>query len=349
MAEDIPALQQLCYQIVTLKYGLTPEEIQELIKEEKPDNPPGLIIPVESNGVGPPLFIPPHCRVDPRVINAHLNGIEVPTFRRNDREYPLVSKSYGIYYRWWLEAREKNNCWTQRRSEGLLGGLDHWRKGYLSTYFYFDDLLLLNEHYRNSPCGTRHGPGISWHIRETPSTIYATSKAILQLCSYSPTAPLPNFRNLNQVQQGRVYQEIEGVIYWTLLEWTSINLAERKRFTIQALAHGTPEPDLPSLTTHYNGRSNVEYRLPIQTFVIAIVCTYQVVASQRYDEFHSIDKLRQVLLNRCRWRDRSLPRGTPPEKAIGSWEGGVPTILHRIPDDDVIKELFDKYRRPRRQ
>ena len=33
MAEDIPPLQQLCYRIVTLKYGLTPEEV-DILKEK---------------------------------------------------------------------------------------------------------------------------------------------------------------------------------------------------------------------------------------------------------------------------------------------------------------------------
>jgi hypothetical protein len=39
------------------------------------------------------------------------------------------------------------------------------------------------------------------------------------------------------------------------------------------------------------------YHLPFQTLVIATVCQYQVLASHSYANFHSIDHLRQVLLD----------------------------------------------------
>ena len=42
MAEDIPPLKQLCYRVATLKHGLTPEEIKDLIlttsQKKKGDN-----------------------------------------------------------------------------------------------------------------------------------------------------------------------------------------------------------------------------------------------------------------------------------------------------------------------
>ena len=63
MAEDTPALFHLCYRIVTHKRGLTPDEIRELIKPESASDP-----------------APPHRRVDPRAIKAHLLESEVPTF-----------------------------------------------------------------------------------------------------------------------------------------------------------------------------------------------------------------------------------------------------------------------------
>jgi hypothetical protein len=40
------------------------------------------------------------------------------------------------------------------------------------------------------------------------------------------------------------------------------------------------------------------YHLPVQTLVIATICQYQVVDSHSYANFHSIDDLRQVLLDR---------------------------------------------------
>ena len=197
MAEDISSLQQLCYRIVTLKYGLTPEEIKDLIKREDTEYPPAFIIPHELAETRP-IDILPHWRVDPRVIIAYLIGTEIPTFYINDREYPLVSKCYGTYYRCWVQEINLNNNRLGRQYPGLQSGLHHWRDGFLRTYFYFDDLLLLNEYYLDSP---REPVGTSWHLHKTPPTIYATAKAILQLCPYMPTTPLSDFRNLNDEQQ----------------------------------------------------------------------------------------------------------------------------------------------------
>ena len=320
MAEDIPPLYQLCYPIVTLKYGLTPEEIIDILKPEDTRSDTG------DTSVEPQLIVPPHQRIDPRTVEARLFHIDVPTFWVSAREYPLISKKYGLYYRFWLEALESNNRDIQRRSEGLQGGLDRWKNGYLKTCFYFDDLMLRNEHYQSMPCTS---PGIIWHARKTPSTIYATARAILQLCRHRPTTPPPDFQSLDQEQKNRAYREIEDKIS---------NHPTPTNFALQALAHGITGPELQSCTLTRHGRPYVVNRLPVHTFVIATVCKYQVIASQSYANFHSIDQLRQVLL------DRYVGRGPVDfhcRTTTDSWEGGAPAILRRIPDDEVVKELFD--------
>jgi hypothetical protein len=79
--------------------------------------------------------------------------------------------------------------------------------------------------------------------------------------------------------------------------------------------------------------------------VIATVCQYQVVASHSYANFHSIDDLRQVLLDR--YMERCGISSIKPHLwkvyQDSSWEGGAPTILHHIPVDDEIKGLYDIY------
>jgi hypothetical protein len=87
---NIPTLYQLCHQKVTLRYGLSREEIQELI-----DNPD--------------RRVPTHHQVDPRVIEVHLDVLTAPTFHIGTQEYSLVSRYYRLYYLNWLAAVNKNN------------------------------------------------------------------------------------------------------------------------------------------------------------------------------------------------------------------------------------------------
>jgi hypothetical protein len=58
--EDI-TLYQLCYWKVTHIYGLTPEEIEDLLTNPDP-------------------HIPSHHQVDPRIIKAYLTGESIPTY-----------------------------------------------------------------------------------------------------------------------------------------------------------------------------------------------------------------------------------------------------------------------------
>jgi hypothetical protein len=79
--------------------------------------------------------------------------------------------------------------------------------------------------------------------------------------------------------------------------------------------------------------------------VIATVCHYQVVASHSYANFHSIEDLRQVLLDQ--YVERCAVSGIEPHLwkvyQDSSWEGGAPAIFNPIQAEDEIKELYDIY------
>jgi hypothetical protein len=79
--------------------------------------------------------------------------------------------------------------------------------------------------------------------------------------------------------------------------------------------------------------------------VIATICHYQVVASHSYANFHSIDDLRQVLLDRYveRRRVSSIEPHLWKVYQNSSWEGGSPAIFNPIPVEDEIEGLYDIY------
>jgi hypothetical protein len=87
------------------------------------------------------------------------------------------------------------------------------------------------------------------------------------------------------------------------------------------------------------------YHLSVQMLVIATICQYQVIASHSYANFHSIDNLRQVLLNQ--YMERCGVSSIEPHLRKvyqdSSWEGGAPAILHHIRADDKIEGLYDIY------
>jgi hypothetical protein len=119
-------------------------------------------------------------------------------------------------------------------------------------------------------------------------------------------------------------------------------------FVNEALARGATGPNLqPCRDRTYKvfGEEYWVYHLPVQTLVIATICHYQVVASQSYVNFHSIDDLCQVLLNQYVER-RGVSSIEPHLQKVyqdSSWEGSAPAILDPIPADDEIKELYDIY------
>jgi hypothetical protein len=168
----------------------------------------------------------------------------------------------------------------------------------LQTYLYFDDFILRENYYWRLPtigCLT----GILWYTHKTPSTFYATAKRIIQLCPHSPTAPLPDFQGLSPEEKEGIYRHVEEE-----LKPGSGNRALTRchdSFVCEALARGATGPNLQPYrdrTYEVFGEEYWVYQLPVQTLVIATVCHYQVVASHSYANFHSIDDLRQVLLDR---------------------------------------------------
>jgi hypothetical protein len=319
-------LYQLSYRESTLRYSLFREEIQALI-----DNPD--------------RCVPTHHQVDPRVIEAHLGISTAPTFHISSQEYSLISRYYREYFLNWIAEVEVNNQSIQRHSQGLQAGIDCWRNGYLWMYVYFDDSFLRENYYRRLPT-IRLPTGILWYTHRTPSTIYATAKAIIQLCPHSPTAPLPDFQNLSPKQKEGIYHHVEEE-----LEPSLGNRALTRRhdtFVYEALARGATGPNLqPRRDRTYRvfREEYWVYHLPVQTLVIATVCHYQVVASHSYANFHSIDDLHQVLLDRYVER-RGISSIEPHLRKVyqdSSWEGSAPAIFDPVPAEDEIKELYDIY------
>jgi hypothetical protein len=302
------------------------EEIQDLI-----DNPD--------------RRVPTHHQVDPRVIEVHLGLSTAPTFHIGSQEYSLISRHYREYYLKWLAAVDANNQSIQQRSQGLQAGLDCWRNGYLWTYLYFDDSFLRENYYRCLPT-IGLTTGILWYAHRTPSTIYAMAKAIIQLCPHSPTAPLPDFQSLSPEQKEGIYHHIEEELKPSL----GNHAVNRHHYTFahEALACGVTGPNLqPHRDRSYKvfGKEYWVYRLPVQMLVIATICQYQVVASHSYANFHSIDNLHQVLLDRYMER-HGVSSIEPHLRKVyqdSSWEGGAPAILDHIPVDNEIKELYDIY------
>jgi hypothetical protein len=213
-------------------------------------------------------------------------------------------------------------------------------------YLYFDDSFLRENYYRCLPT-IRLATGILWYTHRTPSTIYTMAKAIIQLCPHSPTAPLPDFQSLSPKHKEGIYQHVEEKLKPSLVN-CMVNW-HQYTFVHKALAYGATGPDLqPRRDISYEvyGEEYWVYYLPVQTLVIASVCQYQVVASHSFTNFHSIDNLCQVLLDRYMERC-GISSIKPHLRKVyqdSSWEGGSPTILHHmIPADDEIKELYDIY------
>jgi hypothetical protein len=321
----IPTLYELSYQESILRYGLFREEIQDLI-----DNPD--------------RRVPTHHQVDPRVIEAYLGISTTPTFHIDSQEYSLISRYYHEYYPHWLAAVEANNQSIQR-AQGLQAGIDCWRNGYLRTYLYFDDSFLRENYYRRFPT-IRCPTGILWYVHKTPSTIYAMANRIIQLCPHSPTAPLPDFQGLSPKQKEGIYRHVEEELKPGSGNCTLTQCHDY--FVCEALARGATGPNLQPYrdrTYEVFGEEYWVYQLPVQTLVIATVCHYQVVASHSYANFHSIDDLRQVLLDQYMER-RGVSSFEPHLQRVNqgsSWEGGSPAIFNPIPPEDEIEGLYDIY------
>ena len=261
----------------------------------------------------------------------------------------MITKDYRERYRHHLGEVASRNRDYQRHLQGPYGAeelfhrtysdsdhlrlvrlaYDRWWLGYQKTYHHLDDILLQRIYPRGLPGEERE---VTWHARRTPSTIYATAKAILHLCPLLPTTPLPDFQSIDPVHRESIFCYIEDKSF--LIERNSV-LYKPYHY---ALAHGTIEPD----SWDEPDQPQPEHRCKdVYSFLIAAVCKYQVAVSQGYANFPSIDQLRQLLLDRAR-KHALVTDLNSPRTAIGSWEGGVPE-LRIIPNDEDIEALFNAY------
>jgi hypothetical protein len=150
-----------------------------------------------------------------------------------------------------------------------------WWHGYLITYHSFNDLILLRDHYKDS--FNYRISTVSWHMGKSAQDIYAMALTILQVGQ--PTIrlpPNPDFNSLSLEEKDRIYQD--------LLNQVDSLVLQIKAITYTALSWGDTGPALES-------------GLAIQKFVIAFVCRFQVILLHGFNNFPTIDDLRQILLD----------------------------------------------------
>jgi hypothetical protein len=142
--------------------------------------------------------------------------------------------------------------------------------------------------------------------------------------------PNPNFNSLSPEQKDRIYQELHWII--DSLDLWQISVAH------EAISCGDTGAD--------QGLG-----LSDQHFVIAFVCRFQVILLHGFNNFPTIDNLRQILLDR--YERIGLERGYQdtlrPDhqyrtvKEGSSWEGGGPIQLPYIPLDSTIADNYTRY------
>jgi hypothetical protein len=88
--------------------------------------------------------------------------------------------------------------------------------------------------------------------------------------------PNPDFNSLSPEEKDRIYQDLHWII--------NSLVPQIKAFAYKALLYVDTGPALES-------------GLAIQKFVIAFVCRFQVILSHGFDNFPTINDLRQILLN----------------------------------------------------
>jgi hypothetical protein len=204
-----------------------------------------------------------------------------------------------------------------------------WWHRYLITYHSFNDLILLRGHYQNS--FNYIISTVSWHTGESAQDIYATALTILQVGQ--PTIrlpPNPDFNSLSLEEKDRIYQDLHNQV--------DSLVPQRKSFAYKALSWGDTGPALES-------------GLATQEFVIAFVCRFQVILSHGFNNFPTIDDLRQILLDKYKrigleggYQDPLTPDHQYRTVREGaSWEGGGPIQLPYIPLDSTIADNYRQY------
>jgi hypothetical protein len=142
--------------------------------------------------------------------------------------------------------------------------------------------------------------------------------------------PNPDFNSLSLEEKDWIYQDLHNQV--------DSLVPQVKAFAYKALSYGDTGPALES-------------GLAIQKFVIAFVCRFQVILSHGFENFPTIDDLRQILLDQYEriglergYQDtlrpdhqfRTVEEGT-------SWEGSRPIRLPYIPLDSTIADNYMQY------
>jgi hypothetical protein len=205
-----------------------------------------------------------------------------------------------------------------------------WWHVYHITYHSFNDLILLRDHYKDS--FNYRIKTVSWHAGKSARDIYATALTIFQVGQLTiRLPPNPDFNSLSLEERDRIYQNLHNQV--------NSLVPHIKAFAYQALSYGDTGPALES-------------GLAIQKFVIAFVCRFQVILSHGFDNFPTIDNLRQLLLDQyerigleCDYQDTLRPDHLHQTVREGSsWEGGGPIQLPYIPLDSTIANNYTRYR-----
>jgi hypothetical protein len=204
-----------------------------------------------------------------------------------------------------------------------------WWHRYLITYHSFNDLILLRDHFQDS--FNYRISTVSWHTGKSAQDIYATALTILQVGQ--PTIqlpPNPYFNSLSLEEKDQIYQDLHNQV--------DSLVPQRKVFAYRASSWGDTGPTLES------GQA-------IQKFVIAFICRFQVILLHGFNNFPTIDDLRQILLDQYEriglergYQDTLRPDYQHQTVVEGSsWEGGGPIQLPYIPQESTIANNYRRY------
>jgi hypothetical protein len=165
-----------------------------------------------------------------------------------------------------------------------------WWNRYFNTYHSFDDLILFRGYYRHSYFNQRFIRTVSWHTGKSAQDIYATALTILQVgLPAIRLPPNPDFKSLSPEEKDRIYQDLHYQI--DSLNLRHISFAHRALSNLRHISFAHR-----ALSCGDTG-SALELGLDDQEFVIAFVCRFQVVLLHRFNNFLTINDLRQILLD----------------------------------------------------
>lgn len=356
---DELTLVKLCEWKIRGHYGLTEEQVQALIED------PVFEIPLYFDGLSTRVYIPPEHQVDPRIIKALVTREKVPTyypkhwrhrfessiksylpqerFNSNKLGVPLVDAQYRRFYASWKLRSERswNNLAeyiTERtvrdRTTPSKATRLQWDIGYLHSYYSFDDLLLREGHFKGVLSRSslpESSKTISWHAGKSASEIYSTAQAIYRNGERSLPIPISkaDFNDLDSEARNQVFRNLRRYI-------DCLNL-RRRSWYYTAVLFGSTGPSL-------------EYgEIAGQGFVVAIICKFHVCETHAYNNFPTIDELRQELRDQYARDYNPDYLSNPNHQAVHepSWGGGEDIDVPRIFSEYEIKQNYETYLRLR--